>query len=328
VVETITKNPTDHVTTSELFNRYEKNPILTPAEWPYRINAVLNAGAVRIEDETLLLVRVEDMRGFSHLTIARSKDGKTNWKIDDHPALEPQPDDHPEEIWGLEDPRIMYLEERGEYVITYTAYSSNGPRISMATTKDFQRFNKMGNILLAADKNASLFPYKINDRWALIHRPFIPIHYAPHGHIWISYSIDLKHWGDHKLIMKTRDGGWWDSDRIGLGPPPIETDEGWLIIYHGVKKTPQGRLYRLGLALLELEDPEKVLHRSNEWVFGPRMIYERIGDVPNVTFSCGAVADKRKNELSLYYGAADTTICLAIGKIDKIMDYILSCPKG
>jgi len=326
VVETI-KDPTEYVITSELFNRYEKNPILTSAEWPYRANAVLNAGAVQIEDETLLLVRVEDMCGFSHLTIARSKDGKTDWKIDDHPALELQPDVYPEEVWGIEDPRIMYLEERREYAITYTAYSYGGPLVSLAMTEDFQSFNKMGSIMPPEDKDASLFPYKFKGRWALIHRP-VPIYRGPSGHIWISYSPDLKHWGDHKIILKARAGGWWDADKIGLGPPPIETSEGWLVIYHGIKRTASGSLYRLGLALLDLENPEKVLRRSNEWVFGPRMIYERIGDVPGVTFPCGAVLDKSKNELLLYYGAADTTICLAIGKIDDILEYILSCPRG
>jgi predicted GH43/DUF377 family glycosyl hydrolase len=288
---------------------------------------VFNAGAVRIKDETILLVRIEDMRGFSHLTIARSKDGKTDWKIDDHPTLKPQPDVYPEEVWGIEDPRIMYLEERREYAITYTAYSYGGPLVSLAMTEDFQSFNKMGSIMPPEDKDASLFPYKFKGRWALIHRP-VAIYRGSSGHIWISYSPDLKHWGDHKIILKARAGGWWDADKIGLGPPPIETSEGWLIIYHGIKRTASGSIYRLGLALLDLENPEKVLHRSNEWVFGPRMIYERIGDVPSVTFPCGTVLDKSKNELLLYYGAADTTICLAIGKIDEILEYILSCPRG
>ncbi|RLI44021.1 glycosidase [Candidatus Bathyarchaeota archaeon] len=327
MVENIIKDPAEFVITSELFNRYEKNPLLTSAEWPYRTNAVFNAGAVRIKDETILLVRIEDMRGFSHLTIARSKDGKTDWKIDDHPTLKPQPDVYPEEVWGIEDPRIMYLEERREYAITYTAYSYGGPLVSLAMTEDFQSFNKMGSIMPPEDKDASLFPYKFKGRWALIHRP-VAIYRGSSGHIWISYSPDLKHWGDHKIILKARAGGWWDADKIGLGPPPIETSEGWLIIYHGIKRTASGSIYRLGLALLDLENPEKVLHRSNEWVFGPRMIYERIGDVPSVTFPCGTVLDKSKNELLLYYGAADTTICLAIGKIDEILEYILSCPRG
>ena len=134
MVETIIKDPTEYVITSELFNRYEKNPILTSAEWPYRVNAVFNAGAVQIEDETLLLVRVEDMCGFSHLTIARSKDGKTNWKIDDHTALEPKPDVYPEEIWGIEDTRITFLEELKLWAVTYTAFSEGGPLVSLATT--------------------------------------------------------------------------------------------------------------------------------------------------------------------------------------------------
>ncbi len=321
------KDPTKYLLTSELFDRYEKNPILTATEWPYRANVVFNAGATKFKDEVILLVRVEDMSGFSHLTIARSKDGKTNWKINECPTLEPEPDTYPEEVWGIEDPRIIYLAERKEYAITYTAYSSGGPLISLAMTNDFQNFNKKGDIMPPEDKDASLFPYKFNDRWILIHRP-VPIFTGPKGHIWFSYSPDLKHWGDHKIILRARDGGWWDSEKVGLGPPPIETDEGWLIIYHGVKRTPSGSLYRLGLALLDLEHPEIVIHRSDEWIFGPRMMYELMGETSGVTFPCGAILDKDKKELLMYYGAADTCICLAVAKLDEVIDYILSCPEG
>jgi len=305
---------------SHLFRRYEKNPILKPADWPYPANSVFNPGAVQFEGETLLLVRVEGMQGFSHLTVARSKDGKGGWRIDKEPALTPDPSSR-EEKWGIEDPRIVWLEEQQEYAITYVSFSRGGPVVSLATTKDFKAFRRLGRLLPPEDKDASLFPRRFEERFALIHRPLI----RGEGHIYISFSPDLKHWGDHQILIPVRLGSW-DGDRVGLGTQPIETPHGWLIIYHGVRRTASGSLYRVGLALLDLEDPCRVICRSDEWVFAPRELYERIGDVPGVVFPCGAVVDRETNELRLYYGAADTCVGLAITDMDDAMDYVRSCP--
>jgi len=172
------------------------------------------------------------------------------------------------------------------------------------------------------DKDAALFPRRFDGRWALIHRP-ISIYPVSRANIWISFSPDLKHWGDHTVLLEARQGAWWDANKIGLSPPPIETPEGWLIIYHGVRTTPAGCLYRLGLALLDLEDPRRVIRRSDEWIFGPDAPYERVGDVADVVFPCGAIFDPKTGELRLYYGAADTSIALAIGQVHEMLDWLL-----
>ncbi len=305
---------------NRLFRRYEKNPILTVADWPYEANAVFNPGAVQFEGETVLLVRVEDMRGFSHLTVARSKDGKTDWLINQEPALEPDPRFR-EERWGVEDPRIVWLEERQEYAIAYVSFSRAGPLVSLATTKDFKTIKRLGRLLPPEDKDASLFPRRFKERFALIHRPII----RGEGNIHISFSPDLKHWGDDRILLPVRPGSW-DGDRVGLGAPPIETPEGWLIIYHGMRRTASGSLYRVGLALVDLEEPYRMICRSDEWVLASRELYERVGDVPGVVFPCGAVVDRETNELRLYYGAADTCVGLAIADMDEVIEYVRSCP--
>ncbi len=304
-----------------LFRRYSGNPILTPEQWPYSANAVFNPGAALVNGETVLLVRVEDMRGFSHLTVARSADGRTNWRIDPAPTLQPEADVR-EERWGLEDPRIVHLEGRGDYAVTYVSFSSSGPLVSLALTKDFITFDRIGPLVPPEDKDASLFPRRFGGRYVLIHRPII----RGEADVWISFSPDLRHWGDHRVLLPTRPG-WWDSHRVGLGAPPIETPEGWLVIYHGVRMTASGSIYRVGLALLDLEEPWRVRRRSDEWVLGPRKPYEQLGDVPRVTFPSGAIYITETNELRLYYGIADTTVGLATADMSDILDYLRTQPE-
>lgn len=304
----------------KLFFRYGGNPILSPARWPYPANSTFNPGAVKHNGETYLLVRVEDMRGFSHLTFARSKDGITNWQVDGRPTLLPDPSLN-EEQWGIEDPRIVWLQERQEFAVTYVSFSEDGPMVSLALSKDLHSFTRKGAMLPPEDKDASLFPRLIKDRYALIHRPII----RGEAHIWIAFSPDLKYWGDHKILVPVRPG-WWDCTRVGLGPPPIETAEGWLIIYHGVRMTVSGSLYRVGLALLDLDQPWKIIRRSEEWVFGPREPYERVGDVPGVTFPTGTVFNEDTGELYMYYGAADSTVCLATARLDMLLSYLMDSP--
>ena len=303
----------------EIFKRYSKNPIITRKDLPYNANSVFNAGVTKINNEILLLMRVEDRRGISHLTVARSNDGKTSWKIDPQPTLIPEPDIHPEEIWGIEDPRITYLEDKNLWAITYTAYSKGGPLVSLATTKDFKNFKRHGPIIPPEDKDAALFPVKFNNRYALIHRPIslVEIYGA---HIWISFSPDLKYWGEHQVLLYARQGSWWDAKKIGLSTPPIRTEIGWLILYHGVKTTASGVIYRLGLALLDLEDPTKVKARSDEWIFNPEEPYEIFGDVNKVVFPCGWI--QNKEEISLYYGGADSCIALATANLTDILEWL------
>ena len=292
-----------------LISRHPDNPILDSSMWPYAVASVFNPAATTVDRETLLLVRVEDCRGLSHFTAARSKDGVTDWRIDPAPTLAADPLDHPEEIWGIEDARITRLEEAGEWAVAYTAYSKGGPLVSLACTDDFRTFRRLGPVMPPEDKDAALFPRRFKGRWAMIHRP-VAAFLQGRADMWLSFSADLKHWGDHRLLMAAREGAWWDADKIGLGPPPLETEEGWLILYHGVKQTAAGSIYRLGLALLDLDDPARLISRSDSWIFAPEAPYERVGDVNNVVFPCGWIPDELGG-VRIYYGAADTSTCLA-----------------
>lgn len=312
-------------TSHELFQRDPGNPILSVEDWPYKANSVFNAAATQINAKTLLLVRVEDFRGISHLTAAVSNDGVSSWQIDDKPSLLPEPEKYPEEIWGIEDPRITWLEEYRQWVIAYTAYSQGGPLVSLATTTDFKNFTRLGPVMPPEDKDAALFPVRFNGRWAMLHRPVAKSPDIP-ADIWLSFSPDLKHWGDHKVVICARRGSWWDANKIGLSAPPMHTDSGWLILYHGVKTTASGSLYRLGLALLELDNPAHVLKRSQEWIFGPRAPYERQGDVDDVVFPCGWI--RKDDEILMYYGAADSCIGLARAKVSNLLEFVLNSEAG
>ncbi len=303
----------------ELFKRYEGNPILTPENWPYEAGAVFNPGAIKFNDEVLLLVRVEDKQGHSHLTVVRSKDGKTNWQINPVPALTAK-QEYGEAIFGLEDPRITWLEDRQEYIITCVSFfdgvAGSPPGISLMSTRDFLNFNHLGQKLMPPNKDASLFPKTVNGYYVLIHRPII----EGRADIWVSFSKDLDFWGKDRVLIPSRHRSW-DCSRVGLGPPPIETPDGWLIIYHGARDTASGTIYRVGLALLDLETLE-VIHQAKDWVFGPKEMYEKVGDVDNIVFPCGTVVDEKTNELLVYYGAADSVVSLAIAKLDDILDYL------
>jgi beta-1,4-mannooligosaccharide/beta-1,4-mannosyl-N-acetylglucosamine phosphorylase len=278
-----------------------------------------------MEGRMVLLARVEDYRGISHLALASSDDGIDDWQIDRKPTFKPETEKYPEELWGVEDPRITWLEEMKRWVICYTAYSKRGPLVSLATTKDFKSFERLGPVMPPEDKDAALFPVRFNGLWAMLHRP-VPKSALLGAHIWISFSPNLKHWGQHQEIIWAREGGWWDANKIGLCAPPMQTEEGWLILYHGVRTTASGSIYRLGLVLLDLEDPTKVLRRTDEWIFGPKAAYEREGDVDDVVFPCGWV--KKDDKIFMYYGAADSRICLATAKFDEIINLIMKCPRG
>jgi predicted GH43/DUF377 family glycosyl hydrolase len=303
----------------ELFTRYKLNPLLTAANWPYPIHSVFNPAATLLPNgTTLLLCRVEDRRGQSHLCAARSANGIDGWEIDTQPTLMPDPEHFPEEYWGIEDPRITFVSELNKYAVVYTAYTHDGPGVSLVLTEDFHHFERYGLIMQPEDKDAVLLPHRINGDWALIHRPVSSIG----AHIWISYSSDLRQWGNHKLMLKARKGGWWDANKIGLSPPPIETAKGWLVIYHGVRQNAAGCIYRLGLALFDLHAPEICLKRGDEWVFGPEEPYEMRGDVSNVVFPCGYTIAPDGDTIHLYYGAADTSIALATGSINTILEWL------
>ena len=233
-----------------------------------------------------MIARVEDLRGISHLTVARSANGIDGWVIDPQPLLAPE-DGIESELWGFEDPRVVFVPELECWVITCTAYGPAGPAVYLATTEDFHTVVRHGIIRQPEDKNAALLPHRIDGKWVLLHRPKTEFGGA-RGEILLSRSADLESWSAPEQVLRPREGAWWDASRIGIGPPPIETEHGWLLIYHGVKEMVGGAVYRVGLALLDRDEPTHVLHRLPEWILGPDAPYERTGDVPNTVFPCGA----------------------------------------
>jgi predicted GH43/DUF377 family glycosyl hydrolase len=306
----------------ELFHRYEDNPLIRASDFPRMVNATFNPGAVEIDGETLLLVRVEERSGLSHFAVATSANGRDGWVLDRERVMLPEHDRH-EEHWGIEDPRITRVGD--EYFIVYTGYSMSGPLVCLAVTRDFVRFDRRGVLLPPEDKDAALFPTLFAGRWAMIHRPS-PAMAGLGAHVWLSWSPDLRHWGDARVILPARRGGWWDANKVGLGPPPLLTERGWLVCYHGVKVTASGSVYRLGLALLERDRPDVLIERGDEWVFGPQAPYERAGDVPDVVFPCGWILRDDGDTLDMYYGAADSFVALASASLGQLIDHLQSHP--
>jgi predicted GH43/DUF377 family glycosyl hydrolase len=306
----------------ELFRRHPGNPILTAADWPTAVNVVFNPAAADVAGETVLLARVEARTGISHLTVARSANGIDGWQIDSEPLLAPIKGRDSEQ-WGFEDARAVWVDELERYVITCTAYGPAGPAVFLAITEDFRSVKRLGIVVAPEDKNAALLPERVGGEWILFHRPTSGFATARSG-IALSRSPDLHTWSAPEVVMQPRRGAWWDSLRIGIGPPLLKTEHGWLLVYHGVKETVSGAIYRVGLALLDLEDPTRVLRRTADWVLAPHESYEREGDVPNALFPCGLIHDTSSGDLRLYYGAADTSICLATARYDDVLEAVLS----
>ena len=301
----------------DLFHRWKKNPIIVLEDIHFRCSTVFNGTSVKFGKEYLILLRIEGQQGYSFFALARSNDG-FHFTVDEKPTLLPEREGvfGQYERFGIEDPRATFID--GAYYIMYTATSPHGPRISLARTDDFQTFERIALISEPGNKDGVLFPEKINGLYVRLDRPI--------GHgvgsIWISYSKDLKSWGYSKVLATPRKGHW-DSYRIGASVPPIRTDQGWLEIYHGVKMTSSGPIYRAGILLLDLEDPSKVISRSDIPSLSPREEYERIGDVGNVVFPCGAIVED-DGEVKLYYGAADTSLCLATTKLECLIESVMN----
>jgi predicted GH43/DUF377 family glycosyl hydrolase len=300
----------------DLFVRSSSNPLITAADLPYQVNAVFNAGAADLGEDVLLLLRVESSSGRSHLIAARSEDGVSNWRVEDSALLHPA-QGFPYESNGVEDCRITWMEDIDAWGIVYTAYSPYGPGVGIATTRDFRTVERIGMVLPPENKNGSLFPCKFNGLHAMLHRPS-----AGGGSVWISYSPDLVFWGKHEVIIPVRGGPWWDATRVGAGLPPMRTEAGWLVIYHGVKDVAGGPIYRLGAAVLDLDEPHRLIGRTRHWLLGPQKDYERIGDAPNVVFPCGGFV--RNSTLWIYYGAADSSICLATADLTDVLQCVSS----
>jgi predicted GH43/DUF377 family glycosyl hydrolase len=240
--------------------------------------------------------------------------------VEETPLLSPDPA-LVEESWGVEDPRVSRVDELDAWVIAYTSFGPGGPGLSLATTQDFRTVQRLGMVRAPEDKNGALLSRRVGGEYILFHRP--STHLTARSDIWLSRTSDLHSWSAPEPVLAARPGGWWDSARVGIGPPPLETPKGWLLIYHGVRQTVAGALYRAGLALLDLDDPSRVLKRCAEWILGPTEPYELMGDVPGVVFPCGLVHVPDSDELRLYYGAADTKIALATASLSEVMAYVM-----
>ena len=295
----------------DIIRRWMDNPLIALEDLPIRSSGIWNAGIIRYEGEYILLITVETLEGRYCIYQARSRDGK-HFHVHEQPFMTPRSADDSfgrYESFGIRDPRITPLD--GTYYITYVAVGHHGLRLGLARTDDFVTVEPMGFISEVDYKNPILLPRKIGGRYALLQRP------NEGASIWLSYSDDLVFWGGSTVVMTPR-GGYWDADIIGAAAPPIEIDEGWLLIYYGEKRTSAGPLVRLGAAILDAADPARVIARSNIPILAPRERYERVGDVPNVVFSCGALLED-DGRVSVYYGASDSCICLGRTELSEIV---------
>lgn len=302
---------------SPLVQRFKNNPILTRKDVPYPVETVHNAGVAKHGGRYIMLFRSHLRSGRSIIGLAESEDG-FSFRVRPEPFLTPAEQGvfAEYEAFGIEDPRITRLE--GEFVIAYSAYSRHGVRIALARTRDFEAVERIALISQADHRNVVLFPERFGDRFARLDRPHSQI--APWS-IWISYSPDLIHWGDSKRIIAPAPYHW-DELKVGPGAPPIRTDRGWLTIFHGVFQTMAGAIYRLGVALHDLEDPSGVLGVSDQWFLQPEDPWEITGYVPNVVFCCGAVPEG-DGTVKIYWGGADSVICVGTASIDALVGLCL-----
>ena len=307
--------PDNYYTGEDILKRWEGNPAIVIEDIPFRANTVFNGTPIVTDEGVLLLLRVEGQQGYSFFALARSDDG-FHFKIDTEPVMMPAKKGQfaKYESRGLEDPRATIID--GICYIMYTAVGKWGSRIALAKTSNFTEYERIAIISEPGNKDGVLFPRKINNLYARLDRPIG----HNRGSIWVSYSPDLINWGKSEVVMTPRHG-YWDNYRIGASVPPIETKEGWLEIYHGVKMTTAGPIYRIGAAVLDLENPAIVLKRGAIPILSPHAIYERVGDIPNVCFACGAVVENN-DKIMVYYGAADTSICVATSTMDKILSAV------
>lgn len=298
-----------------MFDRCAKNPIIKAQDMPFPAEAVLNPGACEHDGQVVLLLRVEDNAGYSSVYVARSDNGVDGWDISRTPLLEYGNPRWRYEKWGVEDPRVTYVNKKQHYYITYTAYSSAGAAVGLARTRDFEKAERIGLIFSPNNKDAVLLSEQFDGRWAVLHRPD-----AGGGieNIWSAYSPDLVHWGEPHCVLPEGSGPAWDAEKVGSGPPPVLTEHGWLLLYHGVKLYAGQMAYRVGAALLDREKPHKVIARSRRNIFKAGAIYEFSGLIPNVVFPTGLLL--RGDELWMYYGAADTCVCLATAKLENVLN--------
>ncbi|UZH56690.1 glycoside hydrolase family 130 protein [Salinimicrobium tongyeongense] len=298
--------------------RYNENPIIGRYAIPSS-NSIFNSAVVPFKDGYAGVFRCDNKSVQMNIFAGFSKDGLT-WDIEHEPIhFNPGNTDMIDSDYKY-DPRVTFIEDR--YWITW-CNGYHGPTIGIGYTFDFKEFFQCENAFLPFNRNGVLFPKKINGKYAMLSRPSDNSH-TPFGDIYISYSPDMKYWGEHRCVMKVSpfEQSAWQCTKIGAGPVPILTEEGWLLFYHGVINTCNGFRYSVGAAILDEEQPDKVKFRTQPYLLAPSEIYELTGDVPNVLFPCAALHSTEEDKLALYYGAADTVTALAFGKISEIIDFI------
>jgi beta-1,4-mannooligosaccharide/beta-1,4-mannosyl-N-acetylglucosamine phosphorylase len=294
--------------------RYEKNPII-PRDLIPSSNSIFNSAVVPFNGSFAGVFRCDDKARLMNIHRGFSNDGY-DWKLDDEVIRFESENPHTLQSEYKYDPRVAFIEDR--YYITW-CNGYHGPTIGMAYTYDFEKFVAMENAFLPFNRNGVLFPRKINGKYVMLSRPSDNGH-TPFGDIFISQSPDMVFWGEHRHVMHT--AGGWQATKIGAGPIPIETDEGWLMFYHGVLTSCNGYVYSFGAAILDINEPWVVKYRTLPYLMCPSTIYECVGDVPNVAFPCAALADADTGRIAFYYGAADTVTCLAFGYADEIIDFV------
>ncbi len=306
---------------SSVVNRYQDNPILTKKDIPYPVGTGHNAGVIKHQDDYIMLFRSHLHNGRSIIGKAVSKDGY-KFKVDKNPFIEPAKDGifADFEEFGVEDLRINPL--NGTFYLTYSAYSRFGVRIILARTDDFISMERIAPISQSDMRNIVLFPEKINNLYVRLDRPHT--HINPWS-IWISYSPDLIHWGDSRILINPQHYHW-DELKVGPGAPPIKTSEGWLSIYHGVFTTMAGAVYRLGVALHDLQDPSRLIGVSDDWILQPEAPWEVSGYVSNVVFTCGAIPEE-DDTLKIYWGGADSVMCVGTANIKELIELCINSPR-
>ena len=297
--------------------RYSANPII-PRDLLPTSNSIFNSAVVRFGEGYAGVFRCDDTNRRMRLHVGFSDDA-INWNINPEPlTFECEDKEIGEWVYGY-DPRVVFIEDR--YYVTW-CNGYHGPTIGVAYTFDFKTFHQLENAFLPFNRNGVLFPRKVNGNFAMLSRPSDNGH-TPFGDIFYSESPDLEYWGRHRHVMSPApfEDSAWQCTKIGAGPIPIETNEGWLLIYHGVLASCNGFVYAFGSALLDLDEPWKVKFRSGPYLISPREQYECMGDVPNVTFPCAALHDAETGRIAIYYGCADTVTGLAFGYIDEIVEF-------
>ena len=296
--------------------RHDNNPII---DWnPTKKSArIFNSAVLPYEDGFIGVFRADHKNGRPQLHLGRSTDA-LNWDIEDeeiHWVDEQGNDYQPSYAY---DPRLVKIEDT--YYIVWCC-DFGGAALGLGMTKDFKTFVRLENPFIPFNRNGVLFPRKVNDKFLLLSRPSDSGH-TPFGDIFLSESPDLVHWGRHRRVMTKGGQGWWQGTKIGSGATPIETSEGWLMFYHGVSGTCNGFVYSMGAAILDKENPSKVLYRTRDYLLTPEKEYETTGLVPNVAFPCATLQDPETGRIAIYYGAADTYVAVAYAQVDELVKYI------